>query len=153
MAGKAIHVLPAIPLFLAGCVGYDEVSLVAVNGVELQRFDRQELVLVADVVVDNPNGYKIELLEPDVDLYINRTRVGKCLLDSAVVLQARSQQSYRVPLRTRFEGQISPLLIAAIGMMGSGELALGASGTVVGKAGLFRRKIPFELEQMVRLER
>ena len=143
MRSRSSLLLFAAPL-LAGCFGYREVELRAVHDVQVERFDAQGLALLVDVEVHNPNGYRIHVQDPDVELFLNGRPAGKALLDSALVLEKRSTRHYRVPLHTRFSG--GGLLLLLGGALG-GEVRVGATGTVTGRAGLLKRKVPFTLEE------
>lgn len=142
--------LLSIPLLLTAC-GYEEVRLEAIEEVEVREFNAQGIALVAQVRVNNPNGYKLKVRDPEVDLYLNGTRVGRAELDSIIVLRPRGTYSYRVPMRARFEGAGVPLLMVGLGAAFGGEMRLQAKGTVTGQAGLFRRKFPFDMEENIRM--
>jgi hypothetical protein len=136
---------------LTGCLTYKEVELRSVNDVEVERMDRDGLAARVNVTIHNPNGYRIKVLDPDVDLYLDQVNIGKALLDSAVVLEKRSTLTYSIPLHASFAGRSGPALIAILGAAMRGETKLGAKGSVVGKALLVRKRFPFELEHTIDL--
>lgn len=143
MRTRSALLLFCAPL-LAGCLGYREVELRAVHDIQVERFDAQGLALRVDVEVHNPNGYRIHVQDPDVDLFLNGRPAGRAELDSALVLEKRSTRRYSVPLHTRFTG--GGLLLLLGSALGD-ELRVGATGTVTGRAGLLKRKVPFEVEE------
>jgi hypothetical protein len=103
-----------------------------------------------DALLDNPNGYRIHVLDPDVDLYLNDKYIGKGILDSALVLDRKSTRVYSIPLHAEIQGG-SLLLMVLSGVFSGGDLKLGAKGTVVGRAGLIRKRFPFALEEQIQL--
>jgi len=115
--------------------------------VEIRKLDLKGVNLTAHVRLENPNGYRIHVKDPDVDLYLNGTFVGKGMLDSSLVLDRRSSRIYVIPLHAEFKG--ANLLMMMLGGALSGELKIGAKGTVVGQAGLLRKRFPFEVEETV----
>lgn len=117
--------------------------------VEMRKLDGKGLALTALVKLENPNGYRIHVKDPDVDLYLNGTYVGKGYLDSTVVLPKRSNMVHRIPLHAEFKGL--NLLLVMLGSAVNGEATIGAKGTVLGQAGLFRKRYPFEVEEKVEL--
>ena len=146
----------AIPcmILLAGCMSYSDVELVGVQGAQVTRLDASGIAATVTVQVHNPNDYKISVMDPDMDLYVNGVALGKATLDSTIVLARNSTGTYSIPLHaTLNNGQTNllPLLMtAALG----GSVKLGVKGTVVGKAGLFlRKRFPFEVEQEIDLGR
>ncbi|MCB9183245.1 MAG: LEA type 2 family protein [Flavobacteriales bacterium] len=134
---------------LSSCSSFKEVELKGITGAELMRMDGQRISLRVDALVDNPNGFRIAVEEPDVDLYVNDQYIGKALLDSALVLERRSSAIYPVYLHTDLAG--GPLLAMVIMGAMQGEMKLAAKGTVAGRSGALRRRFPFELEQVVNL--
>ncbi len=134
-------------LLLSGCFSYKEVVMHDVSDVEIRHLDMKGVDLTAYVTLENPNGYRIHVKDPDVDLFLNGTFVGKGMLDSTLVLDRRSSRLYAIPLHAEFKGV--NLLVMLIGGALSEELRVGAKGTVVGQAGLLRKRFPFEVEEVV----
>lgn len=141
--------LLTLALLLTGCLSYKEVAMHEIVDVEMRKLDGKGLALTALVKLENPNGYRIHVKDPDVDLYLNGTYVGKGYLDSTVVLPKRSNMVHRIPLHAEFKGL--NLLLVMLGSAVSGEATIGAKGTVLGQAGLFRKRYPFEVEEKVEL--
>ncbi len=136
-------------LLVSSCSTYDEVELKDITNVEVLRMDGKQVALRVDALVNNPNGFKIHVEDPDVDLYLNDRFVGKGLLDSALVLERKSTQVYPVYLHADLQG--GPVLFMLLGGALSGELKLGAKGTVAGRSGMLKKRFPFELEETIDL--
>lgn len=135
-------------LFLSSCLSYEQVELLDVTNVQVQQLDLKGIAVRIDARINNPNGYKIQLLDPDVDLFINGKFIGKGILDTALTLQKRSTQIYSIPIHAEVApGSLLGLLLS--GTLNSKSVKLGAKGTVVGKAFLVRKQFPFELEEEV----
>lgn len=144
--------LPVLALLLlSGCFSYKPVELVGMRSLKLTRLDTKGISATIGVEMKNPNGYKIKVQDPDVDLSINGIGIGKAILDSTVVLDRRSTQVYRVPMRVDFQlDQAGILPGLATGLL-TGSIKLGVKGTVVGKAGLLHKRFPFANEQVIDL--
>ena len=138
-------------LLLTGCFSYKEVVMHDVVDVDVKRLDTKGVYLRARVKLENPNGYRIHVKEPDVDLFLNGTYVGKGFLDTALVLPRRSDQVHEIPLHAEFTGlnMLAMMLSSAF----SGDAKVGAKGTVMGRAGLLRKRFPFEVEETVKLRK
>ena len=135
--------------FLTGCLSYKPVELVGIRSMKLTHVDTKGITATVGVEMKNPNGYKIRVKDPDVDLSINGIGVGKALLDSAVVLKRRSTEVYRIPIHVNFQiDQAGIIPGLATGFL-TGSVKLGVKGTVVGKAGLVRKRFPFSDEQVI----
>lgn len=136
-------------LLLTSCFSYQEVVMHDIVDVELKKLDARGVSLTALVKLENPNGYRIHVKDPDVDLYLNGTFVGKGFLDTNLVLPKRSNMVHRVPLHAEFKGV--NLLMVMLGSALSKEATIGAKGTVMGQAVLLRKRFPFEVEEKVDL--
>lgn len=146
---RYLPLLAPLLLLSSGCVGYKEVSLKEVLSVEFGRLDRNGIDLTVDAVIDNPNGYRIKARDPDVDLFINGIGVGKARIDSVLTLEKWSARAYAIPVHVDVDqGQLSSLLLMSAL---SGSARVGAKGTLVGQAGPFRHRFPFEVEEVLEL--
>jgi LEA14-like dessication related protein len=143
--------LPTLALLLTGCLSYKQVVMHDIADVEVRKLDLKGVELTAHVRLENPNGYRIHVKDPDVDLYLNGTFVGKGMLDSTLVLDKRSSRIYVIPLHAEFKG--ANLLMMLLGGALTGEMKIGAKGSFVGQAGLLRKRFPFEVEQTVDMRR
>ncbi len=149
---RTLPVLSFLALsLLPGCLSYREVALRGVEDVQVERLDRQGLSLRVLATIENPNGYRIQVQDPDVDLYLDGTYVGKATLDSTITLEKRSTRAYFVPLHADLSTGGAPALLVLLGAALKGEVLLGAKGSVVGKAFLLRKRFPFEVEQRIDL--
>ncbi len=141
--------LLAFPLLLTSCLGYREVVLQDVSNITVDRFDAKGVAVRVDAVIENPNGFRIKAMDPDVDLFLNGTFIGKGRLDSTIVLDRKSTRTYSIPIQAEFQGgSILTLLLA--GAL-SGNMEFSARGNVVGKAGFIRKRFPFELTEQLDL--
>lgn len=141
---------PALILWLAlaGCGTYREITIDGVEAVHLAGMDANGLSVRAEVKVTNPNGYRIRVSEPELDLFLNDTRIGTAVLDTALVVPARGTTLLRVPFHARMEG--GPLLVMGLGALLGDRPLLRAEGTVRARAGLVRKRIPLRLEAPLR---
>lgn len=129
---------------MAGCTAYREVTVEGVEDVQLMGMDPDGLALRVDVRVNNPNGYRIRVHEPELDLYLNGTRIGTAVLDTPLTVPARSTSTVRIPLHARVDG--GPLLVMGLGMLLGDRPVLRAEGTVGARAGPVRKRFPIRLE-------
>lgn len=146
------RLLPAVLLVtaLTACSAYQDVVLHEVTGAELVSFSPQRLSVRVDARVENPNGFRIHVEEPDVDLYLNDRFVGKAVLDSALVLERKATAVYPIHLHADLQG--GPLLAMLIASAISGEVKVAAKGTVAGRSGALKKRFPFEVNQVVRFK-
>ncbi len=154
---RSIRSIAAWPVYLllagllGSCTSYREVVFKGVEGVQLARMDGRGLALTAQVVVENPNNYRIHVVDPDVEVYLNDLYMGKARLDEKVTLQRRSTATYAVPMNVEFSGQGGSPLVALMGAALAGKGKLKVTGTVRGRVGLIGRRFPFEEEHIIDL--
>lgn len=149
---RRLRLLPAALLIttLAACSTYQDVVLHEVTGAELVSFSPQRLALRVDARVENPNGFRIHVEEPDVELFFNDRFVGKAVLDSALVLERKSTAVYPIHLHADLQG--GPLLAIIIASTFSGEVKVAAKGTVAGRSGALKKRFPFEVSHVMRFK-
>lgn len=136
-------------VLLGGCSRYEEVRLLDITNVEVKKFDMRAVAMRVDVLVDNPNGFRIHVEDPDVELFLNDVFVGKGMLDSAVVLEPKRTQVYPIHLHADVHGEPLLMMMLVGGM--NGTMKLGAKGTVAGRSGVIKKRFPFNLEQTIDL--
>lgn len=131
-------------LMLAGCT-YEDVVLHDIAHVRVDRFDGSTLAVTVQAVIENPNNFRVHVSDPDIDIHLNGTYLGKAALAHKVTLLPRTTATYEVPLHTvRAEGS-GHLLGGLLGVAITGRAELRMAGTVRGGAGrFFRRKVPVE---------
>ncbi|MBK7384679.1 MAG: LEA type 2 family protein [Flavobacteriales bacterium] len=136
-------------LCFVSCSPYKEVELTDITNVELLSMDARTVALRVDARIDNPNGFTIAVEEPDVDLFLNDKYIGKGLLDSALVLDRKTAKVYPVYLHADLEA--GPLIGMLITSALIGQVKVGVKGTVSGRSGAFRKRFPFEMEEVIDL--
>lgn len=136
-------------LLLVSCSSYQDVVLHEVAGGELLGMTAERIALRVDARIENPNGFRIHVEEPQVDLFLNDRFVGKAVLDSALVLERKATAVYPIHLHADLEG--GPLLAMLITSALSGEVKVGAKGTVAGRSGALVKRFPFEVQQVINL--
>jgi Late embryogenesis abundant protein len=140
-----------LPLALTSCLSYQEVSFKGITDVDVSSFDNNGVSARVMVTLDNPNAFRIHVIDPDVDLFLNDVYIGKATLDSNLVLEKRTTKDYAVPLHASFDGHGTQAMGAMFSAALSGQAKLKAKGSVVGKAFFLRKRFPFEEEHEFKL--
>ncbi len=135
-----------LPLLVSGCITYEEVTFNGITDVQVDRFDHRGVVARVTVSLDNPNNFRIHVVDPSVELYLNDVYIGKALLDSSLVLEKKLAKDYAVAMHTTFDGHGVQAMGAILAAALTKKATLKAKGSVVGKAFLLRKRFPFEEE-------
>lgn len=129
---------------LTGCA-YEEVVIKDISHVSVERFDGNGLAVTVHTVIENPNGYRIHVSDPDIDLYLNGAYMGKARLDDRITLLPETTATYTVPLHAVRGEQGGNLLGGLFGAVLTGKAELRVKGTVRGGRGWgISKRFPFE---------
>ena len=134
-----------LPCLFGSCLSFQEVTFNGITDVAVDRVDQNGIVARVTVALDNPNGFRIHVIDPKVDLYLNDVYVGRAVMDSSLVLEKKVKKEYPIPMHATFDAKgaaLGAVLTAAL----TGKATLKAKGTVVGRAFLLRKRFPFEEE-------
>lgn len=104
---KTIALL-AIALALASCagLGLDQVfqrPRVQVEDATVNRVSFEQLDLVLDFLVENPNGVSLPLSGIDYELFVNGERFAEGLREERIDIPARGEGRVDLPVSLRFE--------------------------------------------------
>lgn len=143
---KAIVPLLGLVL-LTGCFSYEPVEVQEVTFVEVLNVNSDSISVEVTVKVNNPNNYRIILTDPDVDLYVNESLIGKAVFKRDLALEKKTDREYVIPVAAAFSGKFNSVMLASLGGLLGGKMTVGAKGVITGKAGIINRKVPFEFEQ------
>ncbi len=135
-----------LPLLFTSCLSYQEVSFKGITDVQVSKLDQEGISANVQVTLDNPNAFRIHVIDPDVELYLNDVFIGKARLDSSLTLDRKSSRDYTVALHASFDGHGPQAMAAMLGAALSGQATLKAKGSVVGRAFFLRKRFPFEEE-------
>lgn len=145
---RVIFLIICSVLLLSSC-SYEPVELKEVSSLEIVKMNPDSISVKVGVILRNPNNYKITLTDPDLDLYINNNLIGKAIFEDKLVLEKDTTKLYVVPVSAGFNGKYTNLLISSLGGLLGGKMTVKGEGTVVGKAFLFKKTVPFEFEEEI----
>jgi hypothetical protein len=136
--------VPLIAFLLGGCA-YEDVELKDVTYVGVDRFDGGRLTFTVHAVIENPNGYRIQVSDPDIDLYLNGAYMGKAEMNERITLLPETTATYVIPLHVARDEKSGGLLGGLLGVVLTGKAELRMSGTVRGgRNRIISKRFPFE---------
>jgi LEA14-like dessication related protein len=146
---KAYWFLFLAALTLQGCRVYRDVEFKGVRETRFTSFNAQGVSCEFDVELHNPNPYKITLMQSDIELFLEGTRLGKVQLPSSAVLNA--EEDTRLKLTCTAEPSSIPKLVGgAIGLVFKKDLVVEGKGTVTAKAFLITKTVPVQFTQRIK---
>jgi LEA14-like dessication related protein len=136
---------------LQGCRVYRNVEFKGVKETRFTSFNVQGVSCEFHVEVYNPNPYKISLMQSDVNLFLEGTRLGKVQIPESAVLQA--EKTTRLTLTCTAEPSSIPKIVGgAIGLVFKKDIVIEGKGSVKAKAFLITKTVPVEFTQRIRKE-
>jgi LEA14-like dessication related protein len=104
-------------------------------------------VLVMDLLYYNPNGFGVDLKQIDCDVFVEKTYLGKFLLDTLMHVNRMSE--FLLP--SRIELDMKSIMKNGLSLLMNKEVLVSVKGTArAGRAGIYKT-VPFEYEEKRRL--
>ena len=148
---KGFWLLFFLVFVLQGCRVYRDVEFKGVKETRFTSFNAQGVSCEFDVEVYNPNPYKITLMQSDVNLFLEGTRLGKVQLPESAVLQAEKSTVLKLTC-TAEPSSIPKIVGGAIGLVFKKDIVIEGKGNVTAKAFLVTKTVPVEFTQRVKKE-
>ena len=134
-----------------GCRVYSDVEFKGVKETRFTSFNAQGVSCEFDVEVYNPNPYKITLMQSDVNLFLEGTRLGKVQLPESAVLHAENSTILKLTC-TAEPSSVPKIVGGAIGLVFKKDVIIEGKGMVTAKASLVTKTVPVEFTQRVKKE-
>jgi LEA14-like dessication related protein len=148
---KGFWLLFILVFALQGCRVYRDVEFKGVKETRFTSFNAQGVSCEFDVEVYNPNPYKITLMQSDVNLFLEGTRLGKVQLPESAVLHAENSTILKLTC-TAEPASIPKIVGGAIGLVFKKDVVIEGKGMVTAKASLVTKTVPVEFTQRVKKE-
>jgi LEA14-like dessication related protein len=136
---------------LQSCRVYRDVEFKAVKETRFTSFNSKGISCEFEVELFNPNPYKITLMQSDVDLYLEGTRLGKVQLPESAQLNADGKTLLKLAC-TAEPSSIPKLVGGAIGMVFKKDVVIEGKGSVTAKAFLITKSVSVEFKQRLKPE-
>ena len=148
---KGFWLLFFLVFVLQGCRVYRDAQFKGVKETRFTSFNAQGVSCEFDVEVYNPNPYKITLMQSDVNLFLEGTRLGKVQLPESAVLHAENSTILKLTC-TAEPSSIPKIVGGAIGLVFKKDVVIEGKGMVTAKASLVTKTVPVEFTQRVKKE-
>ncbi len=141
--------LLSISLFcvVVSCSKPKEPKYLDFENVHVQKAGLSESIVGADLKYFNPNSFKIQLKEADLDLYVNDKYVGHSRLDTLIHIPALD--TFYVPVSMKLN--LGDLLKNAVQLFLNPEVKLKITGNAkLGKGGIYKNfPVSYEGKQRI----
>jgi LEA14-like dessication related protein len=135
-------------LMFPSCALYKEVEVQEILEVKVIEFDQDGADCEIFMTVKNPNGYKIQLTESEVDMFFEGKFLGKVELLEKIVLPKNSVSTVQMKCLADYES-LQSVMGNFITILFKSEYVMEGKGFVRGKALLVSKKFPVEFREKV----
>lgn len=133
-------------LIAPSCNVYKEVEVSEVKEVRIIRFDQDAVEAEVELVINNPNWYRVVLLESDVDVFINGKEVGKLQLKEKVILANKTSSTRTIVMTGDYDEISSGFLDNLLTLLFANTAKFEVIGTMKGRALMISRKVDVKEE-------
>ena len=132
-----------IPFFvlMSACNLYKDVEVSEIKDIVITRFDQDLVEAEIELVLNNPNWYRVTLLESDVDVFINGKEVGKLKLKEKVILPNKTSSTRIITMTGDYDEISSSFLENILTLLFSSTAKFEVIGTMKGRALMISRKV------------
>lgn len=132
-------------------VVYKDVEIHGIENIELVKFENDGMIIEADVTINNPNFYGIDVTDSDLQIYLTDVVLGNATFLGEMNLAANFEEKKHLTIKTIYRGKMSNTLKSVFGLAMGKEMLLRIEGEVTGKAMGISRSFDVRIEEMVKL--
>jgi len=142
-------ILAILSLLLSSSCTVDEVYLVELEDVVVQKVEQDRIILDVTAILDNPNSFNIHVNDSDLDLTLAGVDIGKTRLGDELTLKKQSQASYAMEIIAEGENMSQRLIPVFLTTALTGKVDVELSGTISGKVLFFSRDVKVNIREEV----
>lgn len=131
---KKCGFLMLLPVAMAACKAPKDLVYKNIEHFKIGQSPAKRTIISMNVLVYNPNHYKLKLKQATADVYLNGSHLGKMTLDGRYVLPGRDTSSLPVQL----EANVANALPNMVQLFTHSDVLLTLAGSVkAGRYGLY----------------
>lgn len=135
-------------LSLVSCLSYKDVQFKGVEDFNVKNFSQKEIVVEVSAKVNNPNSYNITIVDSDLDLFLNGTKMGKATIDSHIKLKKKTEQVYTFMVKANMSN-IGSKVQALFPILLAKRAAVKINGSIKAKAMGARKSVPIDVSEQL----
>lgn len=148
---RILPIFILLSFILNGCFVYKEVKISGIRNVELVKFENNALVIEADVDVNNPNFYDIEVVDSKLKIYLDDDLLGNAKILNNMKILAKENVEKHLEIRTVYKGKLTSSLRGIFGLALGKEMNIKIEGIVTGRALGVKHDYPLFIEEKITL--
>ena len=136
---------------LTSCITYKEVTYSGVKNIAIESISMKEIKLKITASVDNPNDYKIKILNGSFHVKSDDFEFGTFKLSEKVTIPANSKGDINIYVETKIKSLFSSSLMTLMGKVKGNNIPITIDGHVTAKAKIFRKRVNFSKTENISL--
>jgi LEA14-like dessication related protein len=102
-------------IFLISSCKYYDIQYKSVSNFKINKVDKKNVLLSADVVLFNPNKYNLKIKQSFLDFYLNDQHFAVLKLDNMVKIKKKTESIVYLPINVNLsDGFLQKFLILAV---------------------------------------
>lgn len=131
---------------------YKDVEVLEIQNLEILNMSDDVVEIMLEVEVENPNSFKVKLIDADIDVFLNEKDMGKLKLGDTVILPKKSKSVQKLKILADAEKIQKNILSNALSFLFAKSADLKAQGTVKGKALGIGKKVDINFERKIDMD-
>jgi len=144
---KLVLALLLVVACVHSCTFYNDVEVLEVQDVRVEEFSDKMIVAEVDLLIDNPNWYKVKLTKSEIDLAINGSDVGQMGLGEKLTIPKKTKSTHTVVIEADYEVLQTNFLQNFLTLLFNPKVKLKAEGYIRGRALFVSKKVPVLIEE------
>jgi LEA14-like dessication related protein len=104
-----------------------------------------------EVVINNPNWYRVLLTDSDIDVYLNGKKIGRIQLKEKIILPRKTLNTRTILMKGDYEAMESSFLESILTVLFASSSKVKVDGYMKGRAFFVSRKVDVMLEKDIDL--
>jgi LEA14-like dessication related protein len=97
-----------VPVLFSSCIVVEDVTVDEITSFKVKNMTADKAELEVGLLIDNPNAFKIKVTDADLDIYMNRKKVGTAKLIKNIGIPKISSDVHQVFLSCDFNENALP---------------------------------------------
>jgi LEA14-like dessication related protein len=144
---KVVGALVLIVLCAQSCGIYNNVEVLDVQDVRVIEFSDAAIVAEVDLLIENPNWYKVKLIRSEINMKINGADIGRMKLGKKLTIPKKSKAIQTMTIAADYEELQASFLKNFLTLLFNPKVNLQAEGYMKGRALFIGKKIPVMIEE------
>ncbi len=136
---------------LFSCIEYKDVNVVDVSDIRIKSLTTSIVEIEFKMQIDNPNNYKISVVDSDLNLFIKNEKIGSAKIQDKIVLPKSSNKKHTVVVETGLSDMLSGALPVLMGLMFDKNIELQVKGDIRARAKQLSKSFPVDFKERVSL--